>query len=55
MTDAEREQRIKELGQAMVDAPSAYARQILWDKMRTLIAQRSRGQVARMERQKGLR
>lgn len=55
MTDTERETLIRELGDAMVTAPSASARQVLWDKMRALIAQRSRSQVAHMERQKGLR
>lgn len=55
VTDAEREQRIKELGDAMVQAPSEYARGVLWSQMRALIAQRSRSQVARMERQRGLK
>lgn len=55
MTDSERERRIKELGDAMVAAGSEYARSVLWQQMRALIAQRSRAQVARMERQKGLR
>lgn len=54
VTDAEREQRIKELGEAMVAAESEYARGVLWQQMRALIAQRSAKQVARMERQKGL-
>lgn len=55
MTDSEREQRIKDLGEAMVAAESEYARAVLWQQMRALIAQRSRRQVARMEQQKGLR
>jgi len=55
LTDDERERRIKELGEAMVSAGSEYARGVLWQQMRSLIAQRSRTQVARMERQKGLR
>jgi hypothetical protein len=55
MTDAQREQRIKELGDAMVRAGSEYARAVLWEQMRELIAQRSPQQVARMERRKGLR
>jgi hypothetical protein len=55
MTDSEREARIKDLGDAMVRADSEYARQVLWQQMRALIAQRSPTQVARMERRKGLR
>lgn len=55
MTDQERETRIKELGDAMVRATSEYARGVLWQQMRSLISQRSRAQVTRMERQKGLR
>lgn len=55
MTDAEREERIKELGDAMVRATSEYARQVLWPQIRVLIAQRSPRQVRRMERAKGLR
>lgn len=55
VTDAEREQRIRDLGEAMVAAESEYARAVLWQQMRALIAQRSRRQVARMEQQKGLR
>ena len=55
MNDAEREQRIKELGEAMVAAESEYARGVLWQQMRALVAQRSSKQVARMEKQKGLR
>lgn len=55
VTDAEREQRIKDLGEAMVAAESEYARSVLWQQMRALIAQRSRRQVTRMEQQKGLR
>ena len=55
MNDLEREQRIKELGDAMVRADSEYARYVLWQQMRELIAQRTPKQVARMERAKGLR
>lgn len=55
MNDQEREQRIKELGDAMVRADSEYARHVLWEQMRALIAQRTAKQVARMERSKGLR
>jgi hypothetical protein len=55
VTDAEREQLIRELGDAMVRATSEYARRVLWQQMRALIRQRSRAQVARMERQRGLR
>lgn len=54
-SDADLERRIKELGDAMVRADSEYARQVLWQQMRTLIAQRTPKQVARMERAKGLR
>jgi hypothetical protein len=53
--EREREQRIKELGDAMVNAASQYARGVLWQQMRSLIAQRSRSQVTRMERQRGLK
>jgi hypothetical protein len=55
VTDAEREQLIRGLGDAMVRATSEYARRVLWQQMRALIRQRSRAQVARMERQRGLR
>jgi hypothetical protein len=55
LTDATREARIRELGEAMVRADSEYARNVLWQQMRALIAGRSRAQVTRMEKQKGLR
>lgn len=55
LTDAARERLIKQLGDGMVEAKSEYARLVLWQQMRVLIAQRSTAQVARMEKQKGLR
>ena len=55
MNDTEREQRIKELGDAMVRADSEYARHVLWQQMRELIAQRTPKQIQKMERQRGLR
>lgn len=55
LTDAERERRIELLGHALVLEPDLVKRARMWSEMRELINGRSRAQVIRMERQKGLR
>jgi hypothetical protein len=55
MTDAEREQRIEQLGHLLVLESTLVERARMWREMRDLILHRSAKQVARMEKQKGLR
>lgn len=53
--DQTREKRIQELGVKLCVADTVEERISLWSQLRAEIAKRSPGQVARMEKQKGLR
>lgn len=53
MSDEQREARICELGDAIVQAESPITRALYWAEMRDLILARSPEQVRRMEQEKG--
>jgi uncharacterized small protein (DUF1192 family) len=53
--DQVREKRIQELGVKLCVAETLEERIALWSQLRAEIARRSPAQVARMEKQKGLR
>lgn len=55
MTDQEREKLIGDLACLMVAETDEAQRMRIWRALRELILGRSQSQVARMERQKGLR
>jgi hypothetical protein len=55
LTDSQREREIERAYRAFVGAGSATSRATAWQAMRTLIQQRSRAQIRRMEIERGLR
>ena len=55
LTDEERERQIEQRYQWLMRAPTGAARRVMWSEYRKAINGRSKDQIERMERERGLR